>query len=572
MLLFKHKYVFVIICCLFISGHKPVISEKPAFDLSKINFSFKPNILWLTCEDINPIIGCYGDPVVQTPNIDQLAAEGVRFTNVYSVSGVCAPSRCAIITGMYPTSIGGLHMRNQYMGKTALELGLPEGGYSIVPPAEVKCFSEYLRANGYFCTNNVKTDYQFKPPLSAWNECSKSAHYNHRKPGQPFFAVFKTLTTHESRIISRRFDTPLFYDPDSVPVPPYHPDLPEVRSDYARKYTQITKMDGEIGFFLNELEKNGLLDSTIIFFFSDHGGMLPREKREIYDSGIHVPFMVRFPKKLFAGAKVDELVSFVDIAPTMLSLVGIDIPEYLQGQPFMGKQKQKTPREYIFAARDRMGTDYDMFRAVRSKKFKYIKNYHPEKPHFYNEPYRNQIPMAQALNQARNNEELKQQFSFLSDIKAPEELYDTTVDPYEINNLADDPKYTEVLAELRSELDAWQKKYGDLGFLEEPELLKKMWEGDTQPLTENITAKFENGWVHLNCDTKGSSIVYQVIPADESTEKYTGSAGELSSGRPECKFWKLYTHPVKVNRGVKLVAVAERIGYEASGLFVFTEK
>ncbi len=533
-------------------------------DLSRLGLDFRPNILWLTCEDIDPILSCYGDPVINTPNIDRLAEEGVLFTNAYSVAGVCAPSRCAIITGMYPTSTGGIHMRTQYMNRSlSEELGLPAGGYSIVPPPEVKCFSEYLRVAGYYCSNNVKTDYQFEAPHSAWDDCSKKACYRAREPGQPFFSVINFLTTHESRVKSNRFDRPLLYDWERVPVPPCHPDHPVVRKDYARKYSNITIMDAEIGYMLDELEGDGLLDSTVIFFYSDHGGPLPREKRDLYDAGIHVPLVIRLPGKRYAGTRVDDLVSFVDFAPTVLSIAGIGIPGHMQGQAFMGRQKAGQPRKYIYAAKDRMARYYDMIRVVRGKRFKYFRNYYPEKPYVQKIGYMAGIPMVRVLEEYDRQDRFnRQQALWWHDSKDAEELFDTRNDPYEFNNLAGDPRYREILEEMRKALADYQKKYGDRGFVPETEMLEEMWGGDTQPVTADVDFRAENGKVSMSCSTPGSSIIYKFHPPgkDPASREETGQIN-LSSGFSDLTRWQLYTGPVTVPEGMVVRARAERIGY-----------
>jgi N-sulfoglucosamine sulfohydrolase len=517
-------------------------------ELLKLNF--KPNILWISCEDITPALGCYGDSAANTPNLDKLASEGIRYTNAYSVAGVSAPSRCGIITGMYPTSIGGHNMRTTWIGKQVGDsLGLPER-YSIVPPVEVKCFSEYLRAEGYYCTNNRKTDYQFFAPFTAWDECSTKAHYRNRKPGQPFFAIFNFLTTHESRIWMQGGE-PLLVDYNKVSLPPYYPENPVIRQDVARKYSNIAEMDRQVGIMLEELEQSGLMDSTIIVFFSDHGGMLPREKRELYDTGLKIPLLIRYPKKLFAGKVTDELVSFVDFAPTMLSIAGIDIPKYMQGKAFLGDQKSEA-RSYIYGARDRMDGHYDMVRAVRDKRFKYLKNYKPELPFVQNIQYRKQIPMMNVLYEYDRQDKFEGvQKLWWRDTKPREELYDCKNDPFEFNNLAEDPAYKEKLEELRGALKAWQDKYGDLGFIPETELVERFWSGKIQPKTDEVIIEKIPTGIQLSCKTKGASIGYQVV------------------GNPDPEHWYLYTEPINLQPGETLKAIAIRIGYAQSDTLTY---
>ncbi|MGD8499628.1 MAG: sulfatase, partial [Phycisphaerales bacterium] len=248
----------------------------------------QPNILWVSTEDISPDLGCYGDSYAVTPNIDKLAAQGVRYNNVYSHSGVCAPTRSGIITGMYPTTVGTHHMRCKG-----------------VPPAYVKCISEYLRAAGYYCTNNVKTDYQFDPPASAWDENSRKAHWRNRGKNQPFFAIFNFTTSHESQIRNRSEGmlkrlaglTPdEKHDPAKAVLPPYYPDTPAVRKDWAQYYDVITLMDKQVADVLKQLEEDGLAEDTIVWFWGDHGRGLPRGKRWIYDSGLRIPLIIRVPE------------------------------------------------------------------------------------------------------------------------------------------------------------------------------------------------------------------------------------------------------------------------------------
>ena len=508
---------------------------------------FRPNILWITCEDITPSLGCYGDPAAVTPNLDRLAAEGVRYTNAYSVAGVCAPSRHALITGMYPTSTGGHNMRTI----NNLVEGLPD--YGVVLPPEVKCFSELLRAAGYYCTNNSKTDYQFVAPVTAWDENDQDADWRDRPPGKPFFSVINFLTTHESRIWTQRWE-PLLVDEASVIIPPYFPEHPVVRRDVARKYSNITEMDLEVGLILDRLKADGLLDSTIIFFYGDHGGMLPREKRELYDTGLRIPLLIRFPGRKGAGTVTDELVSFVDFAPTVLSLAGVDIPQYMQGQAFLGQQKAEAPRSYIFGARDRMDTEYDRVRAVRTKRYKYLKNYYPEKPFVQDIAYRKQIPMMKVLYEYdRKGLFNDEQALWWRKTKPAEELYDLQTDPWEFKNLAEEQGHREILEELRKALADWQGEYGDKGAIPEKELLRQMWGGDVQPVTEPVAFRREGDRVALSSPTPGASIAYRFPDGDD----------------PD--YWHLYTEPVGGDGTSRIEAVAIRIGYRQSAPSTFDD-
>jgi N-sulfoglucosamine sulfohydrolase len=517
--------------------------QQPEFHIEDLGF--RPNILWITCEDIGPALGCYGDSVANTPNLDKLAQEGIMFTNAFSVAGVCAPSRHALITGMYPTSTGGHHMRTI----DNLIEDIPD--YGVVLPPEVRCFSEILRTAGYYCTNNQKTDYQFYAPVTAWDECDFDAHWRKRPAGKPFFSVINLMTTHESRIWTQSWE-PLLVDEKKVVIPPYFPEHPTVRRDIARKYSNIAEMDRQVEIILEQLKADGLLDSTIIFFYSDNGGMLPREKRELYDTGLRIPLIIRFPGKALAGTITDELVSFVDFAPTVLSLAGVKIPSYMQGQAFLGLWKSKEPRKYIYGARDRMDTEYDMVRAVRDNRFKYIRNYHPELPFVQNIEYRKQIPMMQVLYEYDEKGLYNDvQKLWWRKTKPVEELYDTREDPWELNDLAEKSEYADKLEEMRNALADWQNTYGDKGFIPEKIMVKEMWGGEIQPVTQPVEFNLDGNLLTINCKTNGSSIAW----------RYKGK------GDPDQ--WFLYTGPVILSEPVTIEALANRIGYADSEIRYF---
>ncbi len=512
----------------------------------------KPNILWITCEDMSPHLGCYGDEVAHTPVIDELASEGIRFTHAFSVSGVCAPSRAALITGLYPTSFGAMHMRTMKRTSALDQITDPEllaiPTYEAVPPAEVSCFTEYLRKAGYYCTNNHKTDYQFRNPITAWDESSTNAHWRNRQEGQPFFSVFNFGESHESQIWAREGD-PSFTDPDDVIVPPYYPDTPVIRKDLARMYDNIRLVDQRVGELLQQLEEDGLTDETIVFFFSDHGDGTPRAKRWLYDSGIRVPLIVKFPDGSGAGTVTGRLVSFVDFAPTVLSLAQISIPGYMHGKAFLGREAAK-PRDYVYGARDRMDPATDMQRFVRDKRYKYIKNYEPWKPYVQWIPYRDQMDLMQELYRVRDAGGLDSiQRLWFRETRPDEELYDVKNDPHEIYNLADEPGYADKLNELRRAHERWVETYGDLGDLPETELIRQLWPPDgEQPSTRPVEVRIENDTLTLHCPTPGASIAYQ-LPSD--------TAGEEDH-------WKLYHDPIPWSAEQSLRSTAIRIGFRQS--------
>jgi arylsulfatase A-like enzyme len=508
----------------------------------------KPNILWITCEDMSANLPSFGDSTVPTPNLSKLAAQGVKYTGMFSVSGVCAPSRSAIITGMYPSSIGTHHMRTATSNLNRQDIP----NYEAVTPPYVKCFPEYLRAAGYYCTNNDKTDYQVGNPFTVWDESGKDAHWRNRPKDKPFFSVVNFMVTHESQVWARK-DKPLRVDPAKVPVPPYYPDSPLIRKDIARYYDNIMVMDSLAGIVIRQLEEDGLMENTIVFFFSDHGAGLPWYKREIYDRGLHVPLIIRYPGGKGAGTVNNELLSFVDLAPTVLSLAGVPIPSHIQGQAFLGESKAAEPRQYIFAARDRMDEHYDMVRGVRDSRFKYIRNFQPDKANYQDIAFRKQMGLMQEILQMKEAGKLNALQSRWFDNKPVEELYDTQADPYELTNLANNPVYKKDLQRLRVTLNEWLIEINDKGFMPEKEMVALMWPQGKQPVTSKpeliiLNKSQKEQLLQLYCATSGASIAYR-----------------LGDNGP----WQLYTSPVSLPRKTKLIAKAVRYGYQESGEIAF---
>jgi len=421
----------------------------------------KPNILWISAEDISPDLGCYGDAYATTPNIDAFAAESVRFDAAFANAGVCAPARSCIITGTYPSSIGTNNMR-----------------CTGVRPGDVTCFTKYLRDAGYYCTNNSKTDYNFGVPADAWDESSTGAHYDNRPAGDPFFAVFNYVSTHESQI--RASYTTTTHDPAAADIPPYYPDTALVRQDWARYYDLLTTLDNQVQSRLDELEAAGLADDTIVWFWGDHGRGLPRAKRWIYDSGLRVPLLIRVPEKYREyvgnrgalqaepGSACSRLVSFVDFAPTVLAMAGVDIPAHVQGLPFC--TPRYVARSYVHGARDRMDEAYDLIRCARDTRYNYIRNYMHHVPQSQDIDYMNQMPTMQEWRRVHDEGGLVfPQTTYFEPTKPVEELYDTETDPHETVNLAGDSQYAATLARMRAALDAWLVDVGDIGLIPEPE-------------------------------------------------------------------------------------------------------
>lgn len=526
--------------------------------MNKTTAENRPNILWLSIEDTTPRFGCYGDPVARTPNIDRLAAGGCRFPNAFSTAGVCAPSRSAIITGMYQTSIGTHHMRTGHTNKNTPNMPTP---YSAVPPPYVKTFTEYLRAAGYYCSNNSKTDYQFTPPVTAWDDNSKEGHWRNRKDGQPFFSVFNPTVTHESGMWDRN-NRPLKTNPDDVTIPPYLPDTPKTRTALARHYDNLEIADRRVGELLDQLEQDGLYDNTIVFLWSDHGEGLPRGKRWPYDAGIRIPLIVRWHKEIEPDSTSDQLVSLVDLGPTVLSLSGVDLPKHLQGQPFLGPEKVE--RDYIYATRDRYDESYDMIRAVRDKKYKYIRHYYPEKPYLLWIPYRNRHPVMQEMWRLHADNKLEGDQLTMFRPRPTEELYDVENDRYELTNLADSAEHSDVLERMRGALTQWQSDFGDLGDVSEEQMVAKWYPNGTQPETAapifipinesnpgREVAEKSGDWkapllLQIHCSTQGASIAYTTENGEDVT-------------------WQLYTEPLRLPKGETTVRTkAIRIGYKES--------
>lgn len=537
----------------------------------------QPNIVWIVCEDIGPYLGAYGYEGVKTPNIDQLAREGELYTRAYTTAGVCAPSRSSLITGMYQTSIGTQHMRTlNYNDPT----NSPLPSYSAVLPPYVKCFPEYLRMAGYYTTNNEKQDYQFEPPVTVWDENSAAASWRNRGPGQPFFSVFNLAISHEMNLFIREKE-PLTVDPGKVEVPVYYPQTETAARAVARQLTNIERMDSQVGEIINLLKEDGLYDNSWIIFYSDHGGALPWMKRELLERGTHIPFIVKYPGGENAGKVNDELISGVDFAPTVLSLAGVSIPDYMQGQAFLGSQKSSSPRTYIFAARDRISIRYDRVRAVSDGRFKYLYNYMPELPYYQDLNFRKSIPLMKEILALRESGQLDPLTMRWFATKPVEELYDTQSDPDEFTNLANDPRYADKLNEMRAAFRTWSSITGDQGEIPEKEMLDNWWNGQNEPPQTAMPAIIRTeGGIKLHCDTEGASIGYQVVKKGEPDDKLphkilswdfasilnkVGKNGEdFSSERP----WAIYTpdHPIILSEGDTLTVKAKRIGYEEATL------
>lgn len=420
----------------------------------------QPNILWLTTEDIGPHLGCYGDEVANTPNLDAFAKKSVMYLNAWSTAPVCAPARTTLISGMYPPSTGAEHMRSE----TSL-------------PKDFLMYPNYMRQAGYYCVNPGKEDYNLTKTGKVWDNVNKKDPWPELKEKQPFMAVLNHTGTHESKIRTRPHKQVI--DPASIKVPAYHPDTPEVRQDWAQYYDNITVMDGWFAQQMKKLEEAGLADDTIVFFYGDHGSGMPRSKRWPYNSGLLVPFIVYVPPKYQhlaegyePGKKSDQLIGFIDCAQTVISLAGQKPPEHMQGHAFMGKYADPE-QPYAFGFRGRMDERYDMVRVVRNKRYLYIRNYMPHKPYGQHVGYMFVTPTTRIWKEMFDAGELNAAQSHFWKTKPYEELYDLEEDPDEVNNLASSPKHRNVLDELRKAHEDWVFRVRDVGFLPEGEIHRR---------------------------------------------------------------------------------------------------
>ena len=441
----------------------------------------RPNILWITCEDMSPTLGCYGDEFATTPHIDELANQSVRYTHAFATNPVCSPSRSCLITGIYANTLGTQHLRADFP-----------------IPDFIKGWPSFLRQEGYYTTNNVKTDYNtgsaHRLISESWDENSPNAHWRNRKgkdSSKPFFCIFNDMTSHQSRSmvwpydkfqkeIQRQLCDSKIHDPAKVPLPPYYPDTPVVRKTLARFYDCVSVMDQNTGKLLHQLKEDGLAEDTIVFFYSDHGSGLPRHKRLTLDSGLKIPLLIRFPEKYKhlapaqPGKTLDRLVSFIDFPPTILNLLGLEIPNYMQGRPFLGKDSENE-NQFIFGSRDRVDEAYDTTRAIRNKRYLYVRNHLPHvsanQPSFYSDLGEIRHEITRLAKEENLNAE---QLTYAGNSRPKEALYDTQTDPHNLNNLIDDPQHRDVLKKLRQELTRHSRNIRDLGFYPEEYLWEQV--------------------------------------------------------------------------------------------------
>ena len=491
----------------------------------------RPNILWITAEDMSPTLGCYGDRYATTPNLDRFAKTATRYDNAFAASPVCSPSRSTLITGMYNVSTGTHQMRS---------------GFPL--PTGVKGFPSFLREAGYFTTNNVKTDYNTSDAerviRESWHESSPEAHWRSgsRQPDQPFFSVFNLMTSHQSRSmvwphaafekhVQSKLSPGDLHDPASAPIPPYYPDTPTVRKTIARYYDCVTAMDQEVGRILAELEADGLAEDTIVMFYSDHGSGMPRHKRLLHDSGMKVAMLAHFPDKWAhlrptkPGGATDQLVSFVDFAPTILKLTGIGIPDYMQGVPFLASDAPA--REFVYGTRDRVDEVFDCSRSVRDKRWLYIRNYHPHlgwgQPSVFSD-------LGEIRASIRKHSETPAQRQFTASTRPREELYDCKADPHNSHNLMQvfkrSPDANEALERLRKSFTRTRNQIRDLGALPESEM-RRWIEQERAPMRDIATYETDHA----------PDLVAAWVTADAFGSKRADLVEQLKASSPTARYW-----------------------------------
>ncbi|MCK0156895.1 sulfatase [Cellulophaga sp. F20128] len=502
----------------------------------------RPNIIWLVAEDqSSEFFPMYGDSSIALPNLEMLAKDGVVYDNAYAPVPVCAPARSSLITGMYPATLGTHNMRTY--SKTPKDyfdkLGITN--YSPIVPEGVRMFTEYLREVGYYTTNNSKEDYNFRGLDSAWDISGSKAQWTGRKEGQPFFAVYNFGVCHESGIW-KHTDSEKFVNRDSIPVPPIFPQNDTViRNDLATNYSNLKRMDNQIGSLLKELKESGMYDNTIIFFYGDHGGPFPRYKRALYETGLRVPLIVKFLGNKKQADRSSDFISFVDFAPSVLSLAGIKAPQIMQGMARFGKY-EAPKREYIFSTSDRFDGNVDRIRAVRYGKYKYIRNFNINTSNALDVAYRMQMPMMRQLKKLHEENQLDENAAkWFHTPKPVEELYNLEEDPYELHNMAASEDLVATLDHLRSALDNWMVEINDLGNTTEKELNARWLINGKAPKLNPIQFELKNKVYILKSDKKDATIIWRY---------------------PSQKNWNIYTQPLAIDSTV--VAKSVRIGFQDS--------
>ena len=538
-----------------------------------------PNILWLTTHDINPHLGAYagvypGAEHAVTPHLDRLAAEGARFDRAFAAAPICGPSRSSIMTGCYPTAIGTMHMRTK-----------------AVPPVGVRLLPEYFRENGYYTTCSSFTDFQVPTPLSAFDEWGENAHWRNRpSPDTPFFAAFHGLITHESQIYLDDAEftarTPRVRDedrhrPEDVELPPYHPDTEVFRRSWARYLDLITEMDSWIGTLLDQLEEDGLMDNTIVVFWSDHGRGMPRAKRWTNDSGLHEPLIIRWPGRIEPGTVDRRLVHLMDLAPSMLRACGFDVPDAMHAVPFLDTSGLNADphREFVISGSDRMGELEDMTRTVRDERYRYIRHFHPDRSPMQHCDYPDSLwtwrEMRRLASQEAGQRAQGLARTLLTDaqrqLTAPskdvEELYDIETDPHELVNLAEDPGHRDVMARMRCALEEWSSAHEDLGLLAEDDLLERWRPGGQWQITPEPQVIGSGDDLRVTTGTPGAVIVWtdEGPPARSASGKQEPHIPQgVDRAREDERHWRLLSGAWPLPRDRSTWVRAVRLGWQES--------
>ncbi|MEZ6144631.1 MAG: sulfatase [Planctomycetaceae bacterium] len=438
--------------------------------VSHLHAAERPNFVWLVSEDNSKhYLKLFDEHGAETPRIAEMAANGLLLEHAFSNAPVCSVARTTLITGCYAPRIGTQFHRKM------VEVPLPDG---------LRMFPAYLRDAGYYTTNQQKKDYNAIEGDGVWDESSKDATWRNRRDGQPFFHYQSFPVTHESSLhfsAEEMANESTETDPQKITLAPYHPDTPTFRYTYGRYHDCIREMDGQIGEVLDQLKADGVLEDTFVFYFGDHGGVLPRSKGYLYESGLHVPLVVRVPEKWKhlapapRSTRIDGFVSFIDFGPTLLHLAGLPVPEQVDGRPFLGEGvtlADVNSRDEAFGYADRMDEKYDLVRSLRKGRFKYIRSYQPFNFDGLQNNYRYRMLAYAEWRRLFQEGKLNAIQSQFYKRRSPEALYDLDADPYEIRNLADDPKYADTLADLRLRLSDKIKSLPDLSLYPESHLVE----------------------------------------------------------------------------------------------------
>ncbi|MFV0457846.1 MAG: sulfatase [Actinomycetales bacterium] len=533
----------------------------------------RPNIVWISTHDINPHLGCYagvwpGAEHAITPNLDRLAAEGVRFDHAFASAPVCAPSRASMLTGCHPSAIGTLHMRTK-----------------AVPPPQVRLLPEYFREAGYWTTCTDFTDFQVQVPATTFDEHGADADWRSRPTAEtPFFAQFHGLITHESQIYlaeeeyahaTRHLNARQRQDPQDLPLPPYYPDTPVFRRYWARIFELITAMDHWVGGILDRLAEDDLVQDTIVVFWSEHGPGYPRAKRWVHEAGVREPLIIRWPGRIEAGSVRTDVVPMMDLAPTMLTMCGLTVPGHMHAEAVYDAEGTPiTPHEYAFSARGRMGDQFDRSFSIRDQRYRFIRNDHPDRSELQYLHYGDGTACWQEFRRLGSIEAgqlglghrpdalTPLQRTVIAPSKPAEELYDLVEDPHETTNLVGEAGHSEVLHRLRAALDAWVEKYGATAMMDEQELLEQWRPGGRTQVTKTPVLTVAEGIATADCATEGAGIAWTTDPPTPCPGR-TPMQDMIGLPVDDGRYWHLYTGPFQVPPDGCWLR-AERLGFDPS--------